>query len=306
MFVQCSVLLFLSFLLPFIGQTQNQTWAVQGGICTTLGTHQKNLGFTLRGYFLPTSFTQLNGEITALYHYKHYSKKKGLGFRTSVGVLYGFGKTDTSQKVFLSAINHQTSQSYLVGYAFHYYGNDFETSQRSGSVVVHLRNWVISLENDVLGGGGKDRFRTSALGIAFQKEKFQYSLQNILWTGDTQGAMRIKDSLYPARFGYLYMEKQPFGKTSAGIISFKVNYAWNFGQTFQAGIGIDSEKIRNFFQNKLLHDMYFVPQSWIRSENAHVPMVDDKNELYLYKPNQIIRRSRLYGHISLNQTGLYE
>jgi Bacterial toxin 23 len=306
MFAQFSVLFLISFVFPFICQAQSQKWAIQGGICTTLGTHQKNLGFTFRGYFLPTPFTQINGEITVLYHYKHYSKKKGIGFRTSIGALYGFGKTDISKRKFLSVINHQMSNEYALGYAFHYYGNNFQTSQNSGSLVAHLGNWVISLENDVLGGGGKDRFGTSALGITFQKEKFQYSLQNILWTGDTQGAMRVKDSLYPARFGYLDMEKQPLGKTSAGIISFKVNYAWNFGQTFQAGMGIDSEKIRNFLQNTLLHDMYFVPQSWIRSENSHVPMIDDHNEIYLYKPNQKIRPARFYGFVGVNQSGIYE
>ncbi|KOY87910.1 hypothetical protein AD998_18780 [bacterium 336/3] len=294
----------LSLFLPQICQAQN--WAIQGGICTTLGTHQKNLGFTLRGYVQASPFVQFNGEVTGLYHYKHYSGKKGIGFRTSLGALYGFGKTDISNKNFLSVINHQMSNAYALGYAFHYYGNNFQTSQCSGSVTAHFKNWLISLENDVFGGGGKDRFRTSALSTTFQKDNFQYSFQNILWTGDTQGAMRVKDSLYPARFGYLDMENQPFGKTSAGIIAFKVNYAWNFGQTFQTSVGIDSEKIRNFFQNALLHDMYFVPQSWIRSENAHVPMIDDKNEIYLYKSHQKIRPARFYGGISINQTSTYE
>jgi len=291
--------------MPFC-RAQNPSWAIQGGICASLGTHQRNIGLTVRGYTQISDYVQINAEITGLYHEHHYAAKKGLGMRASVGAFYGFGKRDTSQKHFISVTNHQTANRYAVGYAFHYYGNRFKTSQCSGSVAIHLQNWAISLENDVLGGGGKDRFRTSALGVSYQKGNWQYSIQNILWTGDTQGAMRVKDSLYPARFGYLDMEKQAFGKTSAGVLAFKAGYALNFGQTLQVGAGIDSEKIRNFFQNTLLHDMYFVPQSWIRSENAHVPMIDDKQGIYLYRPHQKIRPNRFWGGISLNQTGFYE
>jgi hypothetical protein len=59
------------------------------------------------------------------------------------------------------------------------------------------------------------------------------------------------------------------------------------GQNLQANAGIDAEQVRNFVQNRFVHDVFRGKKH--RPKNCHIPMVDTAGNQYLYRPGQKIK-----------------
>ena len=91
---------------------------------------------------------------------------------------------------------------------------------------------------------------------------------------------------------------------SHGLLS--AQFKWNvaYSQIVQANAGIDAEQVRDVVQNKLIHDMKFIPKKWQKNKNCHIPMLDDKGEPYLYKEGQKIKPARVYFNLFSN-AGLF-
>ena len=63
-----------------------------------------------------------------------------------------------------------------VGYAYIFYKDNVQTSQNSGAISFHYKQFGITHENDFFAGKGRDRYRTAKMRLSFQD-----SLLNSNW-----------------------------------------------------------------------------------------------------------------------------
>lgn len=82
-----------------------------------------------------------------------------------------------------------------------------------------------------------------------------------------------------------------YPNSSHGLLSLQVNYHAGYSQNLQANAGVDAEQVRNVVQNKIIHDLPFLPKRW--NKNCHIPMIDSEGKQYLYQENQKIRRPKV-------------
>ena len=194
--------------------------------------------------------------------------------RTSLGGVFAWGDTDMADNVFLSPVSNQTGHKYSLAYAYTYYWDKIKTSQPTGTVALQVDAFHLATENDFWPAGAV----TNSAQEPFQpapQHKTLIAVKTMLWTGDTgKNTREIKVSQYPSRFGYRDMRQAPHGAYSHGILSAQVQYAWSGFQTLGGEVGVDSEKVRHAVQNRFIHDMDFIPDNWVHTENPHVPMRD--------------------------------
>ena len=311
---------YLLFLLSFFFYDQANSQEAESsfrnfggrvGVQFTIGQPVKRLGLVLNGYYQNDWF-QINAEWQGYRNYSSYGPDcKSWESRTSLGIFGAFGKKQDEVNPFVEILSHQTRRSYAAGYAFHYYKDNKQTSQGTGSIAIHLKDFYILTENDALGSTlGKDNFRTGGLAFGYRQDKWRYELMTVLWTGQTRGA-KTKTyrgeaaKNYPARWGYRDISNSLYGKYSHGILAARVQYVMPFGQVAQAGIGVDDERIRNFVQNKMMHDMYFCPPKWTTVRNIHFPMLDCEGKAYCYKKEQELKPMRLFYEFGVNGSRFY-
>ena len=101
------------------------------------------------------------------------------------------------------------------------------------------------------------------------------------------------DSLFPG-YGYINTDGGLYSNLSHGLLSAQVKYANHYGLCVQGNAGIDAEQVRNEVQNKLIHDMPFVPKKYNKAQNLHIPMVDENGQQYLYKKEQKIKKPKVF------------
>ena len=70
-------------------------------------------------------------------------------------------------------------------------------------------------------------------------------------------------------------------------------------------VGVDSEKVRHFVQNKVFHDAYFLPRFMNKTKNLHLPMKTNDGKNYLFKEGQTLRPNQFVWQFSLNPSSLY-
>jgi hypothetical protein len=90
-----------------------------------------------------------------------------------------------------------------------------------------------------------------------------------------------------------------------GLLSAQVKYHAGYSQIAQLNAGIDAEQVRNAVQNKLIHNMRFLPEHATRTKTCHLPMLDEKGNLFLYAENQSVRRPRVYLNLFSNPNLFY-
>jgi hypothetical protein len=192
----------------------------------------------------------------------------------------------------MSAISNQTSYINSVAYSYNVWLNKIKTSQVTGIIAIQVNHFSIITENDLLAKPMLDRFRTGAFLIQYQEAQFQYAVNCTLWTGKMGSSVK-NDSLYPG-IGYINTADGIYCNTSHGLLSAQIKYANEYGQYLQANAGIDAEQVRNTVQNKLIHDMPFIPKKWNSSKNLHIPMLDTNGNQYLYHNDQKIKKVSLF------------
>ncbi|MFK7806225.1 MAG: polymorphic toxin type 23 domain-containing protein [Saprospiraceae bacterium] len=281
------------------------------GVQFTIGQPVKRLGLIANAYYQHDWF-QLNAEWQGYRNYASYGpKRKSWESRSSLGLIGAFGRKEETANPFIDILFHQTGRRYAAGYAFHYYKDDKKTSQGAGSIALHIDDFYVLTENDALGSTvGKDNFRTGGLAIGYRYQDWTYEIKTVLWTGQTRGQKtktyrgeEAKD--YPARWGYRDISKSLYGKYSHGVLAARVQYVMPYGHVAQIGFGVDDERIRNFVQNKLMHDMYFCPASWTTVRNLHFPMVDCEGEAYCFRKEQELKEMRLFYEAGVNGGRFY-
>ena len=96
-----------------------------------------------------------------------------------------------------------------------------------------------------------------------------------------------------------------YANTSHGLLSTQIKCNIGYSQNVQLNMGVDAEQVRNAVQNKLIHDMRFIPKKWNKAKNCHIPMLDTNNNPYLYAEDQKIRKAKLYLNAFTNANIFY-
>ncbi len=222
-----------------------------------------------------------------------------------MGILFSHGELDSTKNLFISSVSNQTGKKYNIAYSYNIYRNKIGTSQQTGILGFGFGKWQLISENDIFAEQATDKFRTAGLKLKYNYKEFSFAINITLWTGNSKNAPTLSDSTFKARHGYKDMSNAPYGKVSAGILSFEAQYAPPYYQSLKLSSGIDSEKVRNTIQNKLIHDMYFIPEKINKAKNPHMPMISEDGDLYLYKKNQKIRKPKYYFKFAANDAIFY-
>lgn len=303
-------LILLLSLFPFFCQAQTikiRNGGINGGLAFNFGTTINRIGVYFGGFYY-YDFIQLNSSFRVYYNFKTFGPSiKGFEWQPSLGMVGSFGKRQSELDPFYDVLGNQTGRKFSLGYAYNFYFDPMKTSQRTGTILVGVGRFELITENDILATRRSDRFRTGGIKLSYVYENMLFAINAITWTGNPQSpsTKRINDSGFPSRFGYLDISDAPYGKYSHGILALQYKYALGYGQDIQFSLGGDSEKVRNFIQNKLVHDMYFWPRKWNKARNPHLPMLDSEGMPYIYKEGQRIKAPSLYFDLSLNPGNFY-
>ncbi len=276
------------------------------GLVAAFGNRFDKMGICLHGYYVNESI-QLNADLR---FYGNIRNLGPLGFYpegfASLGIVYGFGKKDTTfESRILSNVSNQTGWTSSVGYSQNLYFNQIGTTQRTGTFSLQFRKFSLVTENDILARSYYDRFRTGAMVVQYAiSNNTQIALNCTMWTGQMEH--RCADPDYPYAYGYMDTTGSRFAEYSHGLLSLQAKTILPyFDYQGQANIGVDAEQVRNAVQNRVIHDLIFLPKKWRSSRNCHMPMLDENGNQYLYKPGQKIRKPAAYYNLFLNPLLFY-
>lgn len=266
---------------------QGDNYGFNIGLVSALGNRFQRLGITLQGYYCH-DFLQANAEIRAYYNFRnlgpalHYNE-----LVTSAGMVFGYGAQQTMHNPFLCTVSNQTRYTNSIGYSYNLYFNNIKTSQQTGIIALQFNTVSIITENDIFARPELDRFRTEALLVQYQyKNLYQFAVNCTMWTG--QFGNRVTDD---KEFPYgCHMDTigGRYTSYSHGLLSGQFKMIPIEGQTLQGNLGIDAQSVRNFLQNRMVHDIVH------KSRNCQIPVLDTAGQQYLYKPGQKMKPAQLY------------
>jgi hypothetical protein len=276
------------------------------GINAALGTHFQRFGFNLNFFYARGQF-QANSELRMYYSFRDLGPGRihpELVF--TPGLLFAYGGMQNGFNPFLSPVSNQTRYRNSIAYAYHLWFNNIGTTQQTGAIALQFSEFSVIAENDLLASPGLDRFRTGAFLFQYQYDNiWQFAVNCSMWTGKfgwkkmTNEVSRFPNSCYMDTIPGKYTE------VSHGLLSAQVKYYAGLAQNVQGNIGIDSERIRNTVQNRIMHDMRFLPQKWIKRKNCHIPMLDENGKIYLYRGDQKIRKAKSILNLFTNASLFY-
>jgi len=302
--MKVKIIIFLFILKPIILCSY---YDYRFGLCLDFGTLINRIGISIEG-FINNDFIQLNSANKFYIVLNGYETNKlGFEIQSSLGIIFSFGNIYENyiNKSFL-VFENNTKRQFSIGYIYNIFINNYDTSQTTASLSFEWNQIYFVLDDDFLSFVNTDKFRTGAIGLFYKFLDYQLGIKNINWTGDAQLSPDIFDPNFLSRFKtYKDITKAPYGLTSHGILTFQFQYITLYSQLLQINIGIDSEYIRNFIQNQIFHDMYFIPEYLIEYKNPHIPMLDISNNIYLYKENQKVKECKLFIEFSINPNLFY-
>lgn len=269
-----------------------------------LGSHFQRMGLNFTWFYVNNNL-QLNSEIRTYHNFKNLGPKKPHNEMVlSQGINFGYGAKQNYFNPFLSSVSNQTGYQNAIAYSYNFYFNKIKTRQVTGIIALQFNSFSIITENDILAKPTLDRFRTGAFLIQYQyKDVYQASVNCSMWTG-AMGRVVRNDAAYMKRC-YVDTTGGTYTQYSHGLLSAQIRYHMGLSQNVQANLGVDAEQVRNFVQNKVIHDAFFLPRSWFKRNNCYLPMLDENNRQYLYKPDQKIKQPELYLNIFANSSVFY-
>jgi len=277
------------------------------GVAFNLGSTVNRLGIQVNGFYVKNHF-QLNTGLRFYYNFNSLGPKVPRPeSQFNVGLLYALGKQDTIANDFLHAVSNQTGYKYSIAYARNFYFEKL-TRQETGAIGLSFGKVELIHENDAFSFYGKDRYRTGGLLLSYRFPETRLALNTTLWHGNTHGSKvkRIREAgSYNCRHGYKDLSDAHCGRSSHGLLFLQAQQVLPYAQTAQASVGIDSERIRHFWQNRVIHDLVLFPSKWENAHNPHYPMLDKDGNPYLFKEGQELRPTRLYLDLGLNPTLFY-
>lgn len=279
-------------------------WGINLGLVAAMGNRFQRLGFSATGYYY-SDFAQINAQLRAYHNFRNLGPRRQYNeLVVSAGLLAGYGNRQAAENPFTGVVANQTGYNHSLGYAYNLYFNSIGTSQQTGTIAVQFGNWSILSENDIFAHSTLDRFRTGAFLVQYRYAgKYLFALNCTMWTGQ-MGYKVTSDTAFPY-YGYMNTEGGRYTAFSHGLLSAQVMTVVDYGQQLQANAGIDAEQVRNMVQNRLIHDMKFLPRKWRNPENCHIPMLDTAGQQYLYKPGQQIRPVKPYWNLFSSPATFY-
>ncbi len=287
--------------LPFLSVSQWSSiphFGANIGLLLNVGTHVNRIGFTINAFY-SDYFYQLNLGNSSTFNLTSYGKRKNFfESRSSIGMLLLAGRKNNEIDIQFDGLLHNTSFEYGLGFNYLWYLDNVNTSQLSGGWGLHIKNISMLFENDVFGGQARDRFRTGQLTFRYRREAFAATFGLYLWTGETRNTNWVKESTDRCPNGYRSLEDTEYGRTSHGILFGGFSYHLGYGQFAFVKTGIDSEHIRHAFQNRLIHDLIFLPKKMKRN-TPHYPRLD-ADGCPVFDPSKV-RKDRWYFQIGSNE-----
>lgn len=304
------LLLSLFFSFQVVGNDNFSFQSPKPTIVLSIGTHQTFIGFELnamlryKGIGIPI----LNN---IRYNFKSLgTKSTGFETRLETGLNVGWGNTFNDTTINLLALDFYRRHN--INYGLVFYADHFKTVQLSGILRYYNPSFVWQFENDFFSVGAEDKYRTGAFMLGWRIQNNLLTLKNISFTGDpyASNVPWIKDSDYPGKYGYKDMSKAPLGNYSSGImaIGFYTLEQTELGlgnQLIGIELGADHERIRHFFQNRLIHDSPLINAPKKGITNPHIPMLDKNNLPFLFNNEQELKPVKLYLQAFLNNYYLY-
>jgi hypothetical protein len=245
----------------------------------TIGAPINKIGFTIALSYQYQAIA-VHGSTNFDFNLKHFGNRKMflqsknvVGFQLSGGKKNQWIENPTQQFARLN------NQQFGLAYNYIWYLDNIGSSQRSGAFGLFIEKTRFYFENDIFAGQGSDRFRTGYVFVQYshteiiqdRTQLFHFQLGTSIWTGDTRNTATKFDSI--TQCNYKDLSSNRFGKTSHGVlflgISQQVDPIINIG----VKVGIDSELVRNSFQNQLFHNLKFIPSKKI-NRTANYPMLD--------------------------------
>lgn len=290
---------------------QDDQWKVHLQVSTNFGFPENNIGVKVIGEYYAKPDVELALAYDLKYHFSNFGPNVNHLEHSILGTVhYTWGDQVEPDDIDLSYVKFLDSRRLKnsFGYTWQRFFNNIGTSQNVGTIHMRFNKTVSQFSNDVFANtNGKDRYRSGGFAFGFYEDKTLYISKLLIWTGDShcKEVKKIGDSGYPARWGYRDITDCNYGRMSHGILSLGVIRDVGYGQTIGAQFGIDSERIRNFVQNRVFHDLYFIPRFMNKTKNLHLPMKTIDGENYLFEKGQEIRPSKFVWQFSLNPSSLY-
>jgi hypothetical protein len=268
-------LTFFTF-IPFCAACQfflTPTFGWKAGAIFQFGTHANNFGIQVNT-FVSGRFCQLNIGEQVTFRLSDLGRRR-LFFqsRFSSGIVLLSGKELSLNDFQLNGLLHNTTKNYGLSYNYIWYLDNKGSSQNSGGWGVHVKNFTLLFENDFFGGQGKDRFRTGHFAFSYRQNSWKINAGFSIWTGESSGSHWTKIRYKGCPNGFRILEDTPFGTTSHGIAYVGFDYMLDTYEWLGCKIGIDSEKLRHQLQNRLMHDLVWLPKG-IKRNTPHYPMLD--------------------------------
>lgn len=291
------------FLSVFV---HGQKLSINGGfkisLLATIGSHQSSLGIGVNTY-AGCRYAQLNGGTRIRLFGNNLGKRNNMWeWRHELGAVLMSGPENNPTQFEYSGALHQQKSAYSLGYAYIWYVDNVETTQRSGTWNLGLRQFDIQFENDVFGAQRKDRFRTGCLTVSFRDSLNKYTAGLQLWTGETGNSVWNRTPLPKCPNGYRDLTPLPYGKLNHGIFYLEMKRKIDYNQYFGGRIGWDSEQIRHSVQNRFTHDLILLPKS-VQRNTPHYPRLDINGKIVFSRKEA--RPPVEYFSIFLNDGGLY-
>jgi len=271
-------------------------------VVSALGNRFQRIGLTVQAYYF-SDFVQINAEVRVYHNFKNLGPPGQYNeLVTAAGLVLGYGAKQKEHNPFLSSVSNQTKYTSSVGYSYNLYFNKIKTTQQTGIIALQFNKFSIISENDIFARAIKDRFRTGAILALYQyKNLYQFAVNCTMWTGQMRKKI-TNDKSFPF-YGYMDTTYGLYAHYSHGLLSGQFKMALNNGQDLQANIGVDAEQVRNFVQNRLVHDVIPTKGHW--PKNCHIPMLDNKGNQYLYRPGQKIKPPHLYWNLFTAAASFY-
>lgn len=299
-FVSMRLLFLISILINFSVHSQtfkSDKLGLSTSVVLNFGTHVNSIGLSLKGYY-SDYFYQINIGSTFCWNINSYGNRRNFWeSRSHFGVVFLGGKKDRIIDFQLDGLNQQTSYRNGIAYNYIWYFDNAGTSQLSGAFALHINKISVCFENDLFAGQGKDRFRTGHLFFSYQYKTFKFGSGIYLWTGETTGVEWEGIAMKNTPYGFKRLTNLPYGKTSHGILYGTAVYDLGYGQYTHLEVGVDDEQIRHIIQNKLIHDLIFLPKS-VQHNTPHYPRLNEKGFPVFNKLEK--RKSKFYFQAGAN------
>lgn len=298
------IILLLLFVVTTVSaqQYQSNNVGINVGLVAAFGNKFNRFGFTVNSYYTRNHF-QINSGLRCYFNFKNIGpNKQYIEAVASLGIVYAYGEKNNDYSLFFNPVSNQTYRKNSFGYAFNYYINPIGTSQQTGTISIEVDHFNLIAENDIFARPKLDRFRTGAFLIQYKTDSLALGINTTLFTGEM--GKKIQDDNYPFSHLYKSNENGNYTKSSHGLLSLQAQYITDYYQQIQTNVGIDAERVRHVVQNRLIHDMIFLPKTWRKKTNAHIPMIDSNGNQYLFKENQEVKKIEWYFN-AFSNSGLF-